>query len=428
MSDKKQHLIIMSIDALNYNDYNNIMSLPNFSSFIDKGAVVRNVTSIYPSVTYTCHTSIITGTFPNKHGIYSNEIINPKNPLHQEWYWYEKDIKVPSLFDYAKKANLKTASVLWPVMAGGPIDYNCPEIWSVTGDSYIKLYKTYGSKSLIPWIIKHSFKWKGKKQPYLDNFTENITKDIIRKKRPNLICSHLIGLDTIRHSHGVNSKYSEETLEIIDKRIGNIINATKKAGIYNNTTFILLGDHGSNDFNKVIEINTLFKNNGLITVDINNNILNWKAYASSCGGSVQIHLDKKDKNIRYKVEDLLKDFSNMDNSGIDSIYNKVQLMEKYNLNGDFEFMLEAKEGYIFRNSISKNVIYDSSIISNTKKADHGYEPSKNMNTILLAKGNKIKEKAFVKEASLVDGAPTFANILGLSMDKVDGRVIWEILK
>jgi predicted AlkP superfamily pyrophosphatase or phosphodiesterase len=429
MNHFSRYLVIISIDALNSQDYEYIKTLPNFSTFFKEGSVIKEVESIYPTVTYTCHTSIITGTYPNKHKIFCNEKINPNNPLNQEWYWYEKDIKVPTLFDYVKKEGLTSASVLWPVMAGGPVDYNCPEIWSVSGESYMKLYWKYASRNILPTIFKHSFKLKGKQQPYLDNFIEGISKDILRRKKPNLTCIHFIGLDKTRHIYGLHTDESLKALKLIDGRIGNIINIIKKLGIYENTTFVLLGDHGTNDYHNVIEINSLFKKEDLINVDSKNNITTWEAYSSSCGGSVQIHIsDTVNIATKEKIKSVLNDFVNT-NDCINKIYTKEKVQKLYNLDGDFEYMLEAKDGYIFRNSISDDIIKQSHNIDNNKKGDHGFEPiHKNMKTILLAKGNKIKGNIEIEKASLVDEGPTFAKILDIDMLKVDGKVITDILK
>ena len=429
MSKINQHLIVISIDALNSIDFEYVKQLPTFQSFISNGSIVRQIDSVYPSVTYTCHTSIITGTYPDKHGIFANEIYNPENPEHQEWYWYEKDIKVPSLFDYAKQANLTTANVLWPVMAGGPIDYNCPEIWSVSDKSYFSLFWKYGTKSLIPILCKNIKSFKGNKQPYLDDFVEAVSTDIIIKKKPNLLCLHLIELDHERHVLGLKDQKTKDVLTRMDQRIQRIISATQKAGIYDQTTFVVLGDHGAKDFKYVIYLNTLFAENGFIEIDEQKNIQNWKVYANSCGGSVQIHIHKKcDEEERLAIEDYIGKLSVMPDTFAKKIYNQEELSRKFHLDGPFDFMIEAKEGYIFRNSIQDQWLKHRAAVPNCYIAEHGYEPNhKNLKTLLFAKGNKIKKGVQLESASIVDEGPTFARILGLQMEKVDGKVIDALL-
>ena len=52
------------------------------------------------------------------------------------WYWYEDQIKVPTLWSAAHAAGLSTASVGWPVTADArDIDTLIPEYWrSSVGD------------------------------------------------------------------------------------------------------------------------------------------------------------------------------------------------------------------------------------------------------------------------------------------------------
>lgn len=426
----KLHLVIISIDALNAQDFDYIKTLPNFKQFIDEGSYVREVESVYPTLTYTCHTSIITGTYPKKHGIHTNEVHCPEVATKQPWYWYEKDIKVPTLFDYTNQAGLTSANVLWPVMAGAPITYNCPEIWSVTGQSYASLYFKYGTKSILPIIAKYAVKFKGKKQPYLDNFVEGVSKQIIVRKKPNLICMHLIELDHVRHVKGLHEPSTKLILNKIDDRIGNIIEATKKAGTYEYTTFVILGDHGTSDFQNIVYLNTLFKQQDLLTVDDHNNIVAWKAYANGCGGSVQIYVhEDSDEESRQKIEDVIGKISVMPDTFIKKSYTRDDVDKLYHLNGNFEFVLEAKDGYVFKNHVTDTIVKNSAEVKNSYIAEHGYLPThKNLKTMLFAKGRGIKKGVQIRQACIVDGGPTFAKILGLNMENVDGRVIEEILK
>ena len=64
-NNKRSKYIIISIDALRSEDLDFLKTLTNFSKIIDNGSVVKKVTSIYPSVTYPCHASIITGCYPD---------------------------------------------------------------------------------------------------------------------------------------------------------------------------------------------------------------------------------------------------------------------------------------------------------------------------------------------------------------------------
>ena len=70
---KAKHLIVISEDAMVYEDLQTLRQLPNFGSIWDKCAFVDRVRSVYPTITYPNHTSMRTGAYCGKHGIINNE-------------------------------------------------------------------------------------------------------------------------------------------------------------------------------------------------------------------------------------------------------------------------------------------------------------------------------------------------------------------
>lgn len=69
---------------------------------------MEKVEPIYPSVTYPSHSTIVTGNYPNKHGVVSNTLLQPGRES-PDWHWYRKSIQGTTLYDEAHKANLTTA-------------------------------------------------------------------------------------------------------------------------------------------------------------------------------------------------------------------------------------------------------------------------------------------------------------------------------
>lgn len=109
-----KHVIVISEDALIYEDTATLEQLPVFGSIWKKAARVEQVRSIYPTLTYPCHTTMMTGCYPDRHGIVNNELSNVKE-LSSDWNWFYDKVKVPSIFDRAKEKGLSTAAVFWPV-------------------------------------------------------------------------------------------------------------------------------------------------------------------------------------------------------------------------------------------------------------------------------------------------------------------------
>lgn len=429
---KPNKLLILSLDALNYHDFDTLKQLPNIGKFFSEGAYVRKVSSVYPSLTYTCHTSIGTGHYPATHGIYNNEYAQPEQPTTQDWRWFEKDIQSPTFFDYAKQAGLSTATVLWPVMASATTKYNVPEIWSP--DHSIPSYKLIlgnCTKNVIWPILKYARLTKGTSQPYLDNFTEKVSLHILKKHRPDVMAVHLTELDTFRHLDGLHGPRAATALRSLDQRVGHLLAQVKANGDEAHTNIVLLGDHGTHDFTQVIEVNSFFINEGLLTVDSFGHIQTWQAYACTCGGSCHIHLNHGADDYKALLEKVATSLEKLVAShpeAIKSVINAQEAAESFKLSGDFEFILEAMDTYAFRNGLSGQLFHDRSLEEKPYYGDHGYLPThQDMATMLLMKGPDIKKGAVLETATLVDEGPTFAHLLGTNMEKVEGRILHELL-
>jgi predicted AlkP superfamily pyrophosphatase or phosphodiesterase len=356
----------------------------------------------------------------------------------QPWHWYKSEIKVPTLYDIAKKSNMTVGALFWPVMAGAKVDYNLPEIWTMKeGESQLLLTLKSGRSPLFLFNINSKFGSlrDGTKQPQLDNFTAASAAYMIKTKKPNLALIHLTDLDHQRHKHGTNSQEAKDALKRQDERIGQIMQAAKDAGIYDDTTFVVLGDHAFKDVDYKICLNTEFRKQGLIDVDSKGNVTDWKVYANYCDGSVQIKLkNPDDSSVKGKVEDILNKLKNDPSSGIEAVYNQAQAKDK-GVSGDFQYMAEARDGYYFSNDwlgdlivkIDKNNIIEDDEYS--YQATHGFDPLKpNYQTFFMACGSGVKKGVVIPSINIVDEGPTMAALLGLNMPDTDGRILNEMMK
>ena len=126
---KSKRLIVLSLDALGSTDFEMFSQLPNFKKFIDHAAFCRQVRSVYPSLTYPAHTTIVTGRPPAEHGIVNNILIQPERSS-PDWFWQRKYIQGTTLYDEALKKGMQVAALLWPVTAKSDITWNLPEIFA----------------------------------------------------------------------------------------------------------------------------------------------------------------------------------------------------------------------------------------------------------------------------------------------------------
>lgn len=428
---KNKYVIVISFDAVSEEDLEFLSKQPNFSKLIKNGALIKNVESVYPSLTYPAHATIVTGKYPKNHGVINNTVLDFKND-NPDWYWYRKYIKGDTIFDLAEKSGMKTCSILWPVTARSKITYNMPEIFCTKRyDNQILKSALAGSKIYQVNMNKRlGYLRQGMEEPYLDNFATEVAKKTIRELKPNLILLHLIDSDSQKHKYGIENKKVIESLKRHDERLGEIIESLKLAGIYEDSTIIALGDHSQINVNNVIKLNSILMKNDLINVN-GNKIKSYKAIAKSCDGSSYIYLkNKNDVETRKKVRDILNELKNKYSNVIEEVYNNEEIK---NLGADINasFMIEAKRGYYFIDDFlgeAIEVIDESSKIKHKLRASHGYLPSRdNYKTFFIAYGKTIKKGVVLEKGKLINHGPTIAKILDIDLRDCDGIVEERIL-
>ena len=67
-----KHLIVVSVDAMVYEDLEYCKTLPNFSKILKDASVIERVCTIYPSLTHPVHATLITGKTAGGTGIVNN--------------------------------------------------------------------------------------------------------------------------------------------------------------------------------------------------------------------------------------------------------------------------------------------------------------------------------------------------------------------
>jgi predicted AlkP superfamily pyrophosphatase or phosphodiesterase len=429
-----QYLIIISFDALSTLDFDTITSLPNFSQYIKNSSYCKRVNSIYPSLTYPAHASIVTGRYPKNHGVINNTLLQPGR-AKPDWYWYRKYIKGTTLYDKAIDNGLKVAALLWPVTGRSRIQYNMPEIFANRPWANQVLVSLFSGSPLYQFVLnqKYGHLRKGFEEPYLDNFVHQSVLHTIKNYTPNVMLIHYTDLDSQRHKHGFHSKEAKEALIRHDTRLGEIISSLKEEGIYENSAIIVLGDHSSLDEDTVIKPNILLKSNGYIKLNEKGSIAGWSAICKNCDGSAYIYV-KKDFAIESlnSLHSLLINFLSTPDNGIEAVYTRQEAIEM-GADPNCAFMLEAKKGYYFSEDINGELITkikpeDIGKKDHTTAATHGYSPYKeDYTTMFFASGKGVKAGIEIPNMNLVDEGPTLARLLGFDLEEADGRVLTEIL-
>lgn len=428
MPSKK--LVIVSLDAFGTEDLAYALTLPNFKKFRKEAALVEKVTSIYPSLTYMCHTSIVTGQYPKDHGIINNTLLQPKR-ISPDWYWYSNAIKTPTLFDVASENGLSVSTILWPVTGKSKsIDYNVAEIFANRKwHSQVAVSLLASSpKYLIQKNHKFGHLRSGIKQPELDDFVTAVAVDTIENEQPDVMAIHLVDLDSTRHGYGVKSPEAKSAIERMDTHLGQLFHAIDSTSAYKDAHIVLLGDHYQIDTQVVIRPNHLLKEHGLIHINKKNEIQDYDVYAKGADGSTYIYVKDQASFTMAQLKTVLAPL----NPYIETIYDQKEA-SALGADPNCFALIEAKEGYYFDSDINRPVMEDTSKnIPGVKllKASHGYSPEKeNYTTMFMAKGPKIEAGKTIASGRLVDEGPTMLAMLDLTFDQpVEGKVLEQIFK
>lgn len=434
---EKARFLIISIDALVYEDLEYFCEQPHFQSFFKESCRVNRMKTTYPSMTYTAHTSIISGVHPDKHGIshnevYNNEINQLNNGTPAIWEWYADALRTPTLFDYAMRAGYKIGNSYWPVQACGNIDYNIPEIWPLySNEDPRPVFEKAGAAPIMETIFENNREfWDWRNHPGVDIFSMKCAVDIIKTYKPEFMTIHVANIDAIRHSKGVFSNYVKKEIELTDTMLGEIFEALKSAGIYENTNIVILGDHGQLDVHKNVCINVLFEKVGLIDLDKDGNIISYDAFCKSAGLSAHIMLaDPQDKKLFDRVHKMLKEWKQEPKYGIGEVFTNKEVKEKHHLSGPFSFVLETDGSTSFGQSVVGPIVRDTSNGDyKFSTASHGHLPTKGPQPPLIVKGPAFKTGVIIESGDVVDVAPTIAKAMGICMENVDGKILYELLK
>ncbi|MGN0314489.1 MAG: alkaline phosphatase family protein, partial [Fusicatenibacter sp.] len=136
MNDRKNSpsILLVSVDALKpefvFEQERLGVHLPNITQyFVENGLTARNgMKSVFPTFTYPCHQSMITGTNPATHGTVNNGIFDPVGDHLGAWHWFASK-KVKTLWEAAKENGYWSASVAFPTSVGAKGDFIAPEFW-----------------------------------------------------------------------------------------------------------------------------------------------------------------------------------------------------------------------------------------------------------------------------------------------------------
>jgi predicted AlkP superfamily pyrophosphatase or phosphodiesterase len=411
-------LVIVSVDGLRP-DYvtaadRHGAKVPTLRRLVGEGAFADGVEGVIPTVTYPSHTTLLTGVWPAKHGIFANTLFEPQRVGERAWYWYADEIRVPTLWDAAAKAGWKTASVSWPVSVGARVDWNIPEFWHTGGPGDARLLRLVSTPGLLAEMETDLGPYPRTLDVEGDEARAKFATWLLERKRPSLLTLHLIALDHEQHESGPGSAQTVAVLERLDAIVGGLRTTAERVAS-GRAWLAIVSDHGFARVEHQLNLVSVLRSAGLVTVQ-RGRLADWRAMPWIAGGSAAIVLrDPNDETTRAKVGQLLAGLAADPVNGIDRVLDADALHAR----GGFppaSFLVSLKPGWQMAAGLS------GPVVSGGRGGTHGHLPDvAELRASFFVVGPGVPAGRALGLIDMRDIAPTLAARAGLALPSADGK-------
>ena len=397
-------VLVISIDGLRPEFYQDPRwEAPTLRRLSREGASALRMLSVFPSVTYVNHTSLVTGVRPGRHGIFGNNLFSQEVGPLPDWCLESRLIQAPALWDLTHQARLVSAGFSWPVSVGATLDWNIPECFHVDGidqDSTETVIRKNSTAGLFDELPPRPFP-QGFAQ--WDDWLPDTFALVWRKHQPSLALMHVLNVDWNQHLFGPESPETRLAVKGVDNVVARLL-----ANIDPSTTTVLvLGDHGFAPVSQLVCLNRLFYERGWITME-NGRVRSFRVMAQANGGSAAIFC--KDAELEGQVLSLLRQHSTLF-----TLVGRAQLDAMDTFPGAL-CAVSAKLGYSLRSDVLKPFQEPAP----RAQGQHGHLP-RLVPTGLIAWGRGVEGGRQLGEISILQVAPTVAQLLGLPHEGMEGR-------
>jgi predicted AlkP superfamily pyrophosphatase or phosphodiesterase len=378
----KPYVILVSLDGFRY-DYAQKYGAQNLHALAARGASApQGMIPSYPSVTFPNHYTIVTGLYPEHHGIVAMTFYDPVRKQHYSFRdpqtvtdgtWYSG---VP-LWSLAEKQGMRTACFFWPGSEA--------EIAGSRPTFYLRYDDSFPDEKRVDQVID----WL----------------HLPDAQRPHFITLYFSNVDHAGHQFGPNTPETAEAVHHVDGMIGLLEAGIEKLPL--RIDLIVVSDHGmENEEGDWIDLD---KFADLSDFETDGPLLYPKSEAAAQAAYEKLH-GASDKFVVYRRSQLPADLHyNVNPRAGDPIVVPT---------GPYSIRAHAPPGDAGARPPNKGV--------------HGYDPykMKTMFAIFYAAGPDIRPGTVVAPFENVNIYPAIAKILGLQYGTIDGdpRVLQNILQ
>ncbi len=369
----KPYVILVSLDGFRY-DYAKRCGARHLLDIAAHGASAPDgMVPVYPSWTFPNHLSIVTGLYPEHHGIVANRFYDaqrdasysytdPKTNSDGTWYGGTP------LWVLAEQQGMRSACLFWPgseaEIAGTRPTYYVHYDTNIPGERRVQ--------QVLDWL---------KLPP---------------EERPHLITIYFSDVDHYGHKYGPDSEETREAVHYVDEMMGQLALGVKRLNLP--VDLFVVSDHGmENVQGDWINLERLAED-----------LKNFKSEGALMYGPDESSIEKVYAELQRNANGKFK------------VYRRSQMPSYLHIGNNPRFgdpIIVPSGPYVIRVRPGKDDVKPD-------KGNHGYDPRTmiTMRSSFFAEGPDIRPGVKVPPFENVNIYPVIAKILGLQIGQIDGNI------
>jgi predicted AlkP superfamily pyrophosphatase or phosphodiesterase len=226
---------------------------------------------------------------------------------------------------------------------------------------------------------------------------------MMRTFQPNLLLLHIFDSDSAAHTFGPDAPEALAAVERADVEVGRVLEAVSQAGLSDQTNVVIVSDHGFLPVQKQLQLNFVFKREGLLTTNERGQVTGWEAAFHSSGGAGFVYLKRPDdRALVSRVAGLLDQLAADPSNGIEKIWSQAELRQA-GAHPEASFGLTMKPGFY------TGWGRDALLIDTVSKGGHGFDPAlPELKATLIMAGPDVPKAGDLGLVSMTRIAPTVA--------------------
>lgn len=220
--------ILISLDGFRA-DFLHRNITPSLNAFVQAGVSPEYMLPSFPSVTFPNHFTLVTGLYPEAHGVVGNTFWDPA--LNEDFYYTDparsmqpKWWQGKPIWETAEEQGVRTAIHMWP-----------------GSEAHIGIEPTFVDKYKGHEVLAN----KVDRILSLLDLPEPLDQGASTESpRPQLIAAYVPDVDRDGHLYGPNSTEIRSTISSVDTMLGQLFAGLEQRNLTNIVNIVIVSDHG----------------------------------------------------------------------------------------------------------------------------------------------------------------------------------------